>query len=157
MSSEPNVELLQGTLDLLILKALALGPLHGWRSRNAFSRCRATCSTVNQGSLYPALYRLQDRGMIASEPGVSPEGRKITLYKQTAAERSSSPIAFRRGRRSPRHAQRDSLCVTPRRCGPLESRGDFAPLVGRASLEQTMDAEMRYHIECETAERIRQG
>jgi DNA-binding PadR family transcriptional regulator len=43
--------------------------------------------TVNQGSLYPALYRLVDRGLIAGEPGVSPEGRRITLYRQTAAGR----------------------------------------------------------------------
>jgi len=85
MSSEPNVELLQGTLDLLILKALALGPLHGWAIAKRIQQMSRDVLTVNQGSLYPALYRLQDRGMIASEPGVSPEGRKITLYKQTAA------------------------------------------------------------------------
>jgi transcriptional regulator len=83
--SEPNVELLQGTLDLLILKALALGPLHGWAIAKRIQQMSRDVLTVNQGSLYPALYRLQDRGMIASEPGVSPEGRKITLYKQTAA------------------------------------------------------------------------
>jgi DNA-binding PadR family transcriptional regulator len=65
MSSEPNVELLQGTLDLLILKALALGPLHGWAIAKRIQQMSRDVLTVNQGSLYPALYRLQDRGMIA--------------------------------------------------------------------------------------------
>ena len=83
--ADPNVELLQGTLDLLILKALSLGPLHGWAIAKRIQQMSREVLTVNQGSLYPALYRLVDRGLISSEPGVSPEGRKITLYKQTAA------------------------------------------------------------------------
>src|SRR5678815_2007174 len=84
---DANVDLLQGTLDLLILKALALGPLHGWAIAKRIQSMSRDVLTVNQGSLYPALYRLTDRGLIESEPGVSPEGRKITLYKQTAAGR----------------------------------------------------------------------
>ena len=83
--ADPNVELLQGTLDLLILKALSLGPLHGWAIAKRIPQMSREVLTVNQGSLYPALYRLVDRGLISSEPGVSPEGRKITLYTQTAA------------------------------------------------------------------------
>jgi transcriptional regulator len=83
--ADPNVELLQGTLDLLILKALSLGPLHGWAIAKRIQQMSRDVLTVNQGSLYPALYRLVDRGLISSEPGVSAEGRKITLYKQTAA------------------------------------------------------------------------
>jgi transcriptional regulator len=85
--ADPNVELLQGTLDLLILKALALGPLHGWAIAKRIQQMSRDVLTVNQGSLYPALYRLEARGMIQSEPGTSAEGRKITLYKQTAAGR----------------------------------------------------------------------
>jgi transcriptional regulator len=83
--SDPNVDLLQGTLDLLILKALALGPLHGWAVAKRIQSMSRDVLTVNQGSLYPALYRLVDRGFIAGEPGTSPEGRRITLYRQTAA------------------------------------------------------------------------
>ena len=83
--ADSNVELLQGTLDLLILKALSLGPLHGWAIAKRIQQMSRDVLTVNQGSLYPALYRLVDRGLIASEPGVSPEGRKITLYKPTAS------------------------------------------------------------------------
>jgi transcriptional regulator len=80
-----DLDLLQGTLDLLILKALSLGPLHGWAIAKRIQQMSRDVLTVNQGSLYPALYRLVDRGLISSEPGVSAEGRKITLYKQTAA------------------------------------------------------------------------
>jgi PadR family transcriptional regulator PadR len=83
--ADSNVELLQGTLDLLILKALSLGPLHGWAIAKRIQQMSRDVLTVNQGSLYPALYRLVDRGLLASEPGVSAEGRKITLYKQTVA------------------------------------------------------------------------
>src|SRR4029078_9536675 len=83
--ADPNVELLQGTLDLLILKALSLGPLHGWAIAKRIQQMSRDVLTVNQGSLYPALYRLVDRGLISSQPGVSPEERKITLYQQTAA------------------------------------------------------------------------
>jgi transcriptional regulator len=86
MTDRP-VDLLQGTLDLLILKALATGPLHGWAIAKRIQQMSRDVLTVNQGSLYPALYRLADRGMIASEPGTSPEGRRITLYRQTAAGR----------------------------------------------------------------------
>src|SRR5215207_10959248 len=85
---DANVDLLQGTLDLLILKALALGPLHGWAIAKRIQQMSRDVLTINQGSLYPALYRLENRGLIASEPGVSPEGRRITQYKQTAAGRT---------------------------------------------------------------------
>ncbi len=85
--TESNVDLLQGTLDLLILKALASGPLHGWAIAKRIQAMSRDVLTVNQGSLYPALYRLVDRGLLSSEPGVSAEGRRITLYKPTAAGR----------------------------------------------------------------------
>ncbi|HEX4682142.1 MAG TPA: PadR family transcriptional regulator [Gemmatimonadaceae bacterium] len=85
--ADTGVELLQGTLDLLILKALALGPLHGWGVAKRIQQMSRDVLTVNQGSLYPALYRLENRGFIASEAGKSPEGRRITLYRPTAAGR----------------------------------------------------------------------
>ena len=80
-------DLLQGTLDLLILRALQAGPLHGWgvsKRIQAFSR---DALTVNQGSLYPALYRLEDRGWIQGADALSPEGRRIKTYQITAAGR----------------------------------------------------------------------
>ena len=80
-------DLLQGTLDLLILKTLALGALHGWGISKRIQQMSREVLTVNQGSLYPALYRLEDRGWIAGEEGLSPEGRRVKLYQLTAAGR----------------------------------------------------------------------
>src|SRR5688572_30932343 len=78
-----RAELLQGTLDLLILKALKLGPLHGWGISKRIRQLSADVLQVNQGSLYPALYRLEEKGWIEAEQGVSPEGRRARLYRLT--------------------------------------------------------------------------
>src|SRR6266508_6624451 len=82
-----KADLLQGTLDLLILKTLAAGSLHGWAISKRIQQMSKAVLTVNQGSLYPALYRLEDRGWIAGVDGLSPEGRRIKLYRLTAAGR----------------------------------------------------------------------
>jgi PadR family transcriptional regulator PadR len=83
----PRPELLQGTLDLLILKSLATGPLHGWAVSKRIRQMSSEVLTVNQGSLYPALYRLEDRGWIAGRESMSEEGRPIKVYRLTAAGR----------------------------------------------------------------------
>ncbi len=82
---DDRADLLQGTLDLLILKALLLGPLHGWAISKRLRQLSDEVLEVGQGSLYPALYRLEDRGWIGAEWGVSPEGRRVKLYSITAA------------------------------------------------------------------------
>jgi len=83
-----RTDLLQGTLDLLILKTLLLGPLHGWGISKRLRQMSEEVLQVNQGSLYPALYRLEERGWISAEWGVSPEGRRAKFYTLTAAGRS---------------------------------------------------------------------
>ena len=80
-----RADLLQGTLDLLILKTLLLAPLHGWGISKQLRALSDDVLQVNQGSLYPALYRLEDRGMIESEWGISPEGRRAKFYRLTRA------------------------------------------------------------------------
>jgi transcriptional regulator len=80
-------DLLQGTLDLLILKSLAHGALHGWAVAKRIQQMSSDVLTVNQGSLYPALYRLEDRGWIASKEAMSPEGRRIKVYRLTTGGR----------------------------------------------------------------------
>jgi len=80
-------DLLHGTLDLLILRALVLGALHGWAVSKRIQEMSRDVLRVNQGSLYPALYRLEDRGWITGDEGTSPEGRRIKLYRLTAAGR----------------------------------------------------------------------
>ena len=84
---DSRTDLLQGTLDLLILKTLALGPLHGWGISKRIRHLSSEVLQVGQGSLYPALYRLEDRGWIEAEWGVSPEGRKAKFYQLTAEGR----------------------------------------------------------------------
>lgn len=79
--------LLQGTLDLLVLKTLALGPLHGWGISKRIRQLSSEVLDVGQGSLYPALYRLEDRGWVTSEWGTSPEGRRAKFYTLTAEGR----------------------------------------------------------------------
>ncbi|MGH7667994.1 MAG: PadR family transcriptional regulator [Gemmatimonadaceae bacterium] len=80
-----RADLLQGTLDLLILKSLVLGPLHGWAISKRLRQLSSDVLDVGQGSLYPALYRLDDKGWIAAEWGTSPEGRRAKIYTLTAA------------------------------------------------------------------------
>jgi PadR family transcriptional regulator PadR len=82
-----KTDLLQGSLDLLILKSLVLGPLHGWGISKRIRDLSTDVLQVNQGSLYPALYRLEDRGWIDSEWSSSPEGRRVKLYRLTAEGR----------------------------------------------------------------------
>jgi PadR family transcriptional regulator, regulatory protein PadR len=79
-----RADLLQGTLDLLILRTLLSGRLHGWGISKRIRETSSEVLQVNQGSLYPALYRLEDRGLVTSEWGVSPEGRRAKFYALTA-------------------------------------------------------------------------
>ena len=82
-----HTDLLQGTLDLLILKSLALGPLHGWGVSKRLTQLSSDALSIGQGSLYPALYRLEDRGWITSAWHTSLEGREAKFYRLTAAGR----------------------------------------------------------------------
>jgi transcriptional regulator len=82
-----RADLLQGTLDLLILRSLRAGPLHGWGISKRIRQLSDDVLQVNQGSLYPALYRLEDRGLVTSEWGVSEEGRRARVYTLGAAGR----------------------------------------------------------------------
>jgi transcriptional regulator len=80
-------DLLQGTLDMLILKTVALGSMHGWGISQRIQQISAGVLNVNQGSLYPALYRLEEQGLISSEWGNSENNRQARYYKLTRAGR----------------------------------------------------------------------
>ena len=82
-----QLDLLQGTLDMLILKAVSLGPLHGYGILLRIQQISKDCLEIQQGSLYPALYRLEHQGWIASEWGESENRRKAKYYRLTAAGR----------------------------------------------------------------------
>lgn len=83
----PTTELLQGTLDLLILKAISLGPLHGYGVLLRIQQISHDKLQIQQGSLYPALYRLEHQGIITSEWGESDNKRRAKYYRLTAAGR----------------------------------------------------------------------
>ncbi len=82
-----NIELLQGTLDLLILRTLATGPKHGWAVSERIQQISDDTLRVNQGSLYPALHRLEQQGWIKAEWGISELGRRARFYHLTPAGR----------------------------------------------------------------------
>ena len=79
------LDLIQGTLDMLILKAVSLGPLHGYGVLLRIEQISNEKLKIEQGSLYPALYRLEARGLIASEWGESENNRRAKYYRLTAA------------------------------------------------------------------------
>ncbi len=78
-------DLLQGTLDMLILKTLSLEPIHGWGISQRIQQVSRNVLQVNQGSLYPALHRLELSGWIRSEWGASENNRRAKFYRLTAA------------------------------------------------------------------------
>jgi len=80
-------DLLQGTLDVLILKTLNPGPMHGWGISQRIQQVSKDVLQVNQGSLYPALYRLEAKGWIRSEWGNSENNRRARFYELTRAGR----------------------------------------------------------------------
>jgi len=82
---DKRLDLLQGTLDMLILKAVSLGPLHGYGVLLRIQQISKDRLEIQQGSLYPALYRLEEQGWISSEWGESENNRKAKFYCLTAA------------------------------------------------------------------------
>jgi PadR family transcriptional regulator len=82
-----QIDLLQGTLDMLILKAVSLGPLHGYGVLLRIQQISGEQLEIQQGSLYPALYRLEHQGWITSEWGESDNKRKARFYRLTTAGR----------------------------------------------------------------------
>lgn len=87
MKRATEVDLLQGTLDMLVLKAVSLGPLHGYGVLLRIQQISGNRLEVQQGSLYPALYRLEHEGWIAGEWGQSENNRRARYYSLTEAGR----------------------------------------------------------------------
>ncbi len=83
----PRTDLLQGTLDVLILKTLIAEPMHGWGISQRILQLSGEVLQVNQGSLYPALYRLESRGWIRASWGNSENNRRAKFYELTRAGR----------------------------------------------------------------------
>jgi len=86
-NQDPSQDIVRGTLDLLILKALSLEPMHGWAIAQRLEQLSRDALQVGQGSLYPALQRMEERGWIHSEWRSTPENRRAKYYQLTPAGR----------------------------------------------------------------------
>ena len=89
---DQQLDLLKGTLDLLILRTLQAGPMHGWSISERIQQISQDVLHVNQGSLYPAMHRLEHQGWIEAEWGVSELGRRARFYQLTSAGRKQLEI-----------------------------------------------------------------
>jgi transcriptional regulator len=98
MSGDTAIDLLQGTLDMLVLKAVSLGPLHGYGVLLRIQQISRKRLEIQQGSLYPALYRLEHEGWIAGEWGQSENKRRARFYRLTAAGRRRLEMETRKWR-----------------------------------------------------------
>jgi PadR family transcriptional regulator, regulatory protein PadR len=85
MTLRPNTDALRGSLDLLVLKTLSLAPMHGWGISQRIQQISEGVLEVNQGSLYPALQRLEKTGLISSEWGTTDNNRRARYYRLTTA------------------------------------------------------------------------
>jgi PadR family transcriptional regulator len=92
MSPASKPDLPQGTVDMLVLKALSLGPMHGYGIGQRIQQLAHDMLQVEEGTLYPALYRIEDRGWIKSEWGVSENNRRARFYKLTRAGRKQLAV-----------------------------------------------------------------
>ena len=88
--TERGGEVIKGTLDLLVLKVLQLGPMHGWGITELIEQRSENLLSVNQGSLYPALYRMEEQGLIDSEWRATENNRKAKFYKLTRKGRAAA-------------------------------------------------------------------
>ena len=99
MTPMPHAGLPQGTLDLLILKTLALEPRHGWAISERLTQISGAALTIRQGSLYPALHRLERRGWIKASWGTSEHNRRAKYYELTKRGRSRLDVEIGAWRR----------------------------------------------------------
>lgn len=99
MAARPQTDLLRGSLDLLVLKTLSLAPMHGWGISQRVGQISDGVLEVNQGSLYPALQRLEKEGLITSEWGTTDNNRRARYYRLTAAGRRALGVEVESWRR----------------------------------------------------------
>ena len=99
MPIHPQTDALRGSLDLLVLKTLSLAPMHGWGIGQRVQQLSAGVLEVNQGSLYPALQRLEKDGLVTSEWGTTDNNRQARYYRLTAAGRRALGVELESWRR----------------------------------------------------------
>ena len=122
---DPVTDFLKGTLDLMVLKTLeTMGPLHGYGVARRIEQTSGDVLQVEEGSLYPALHKLEDRGLIVAEWGITEHNRRAKFYRLTAAGRATSASWWSRAsipvrgtfRSWTRGGRRPSGCAATRYC-----------------------------------------
>src|ERR1041384_1673606 len=111
-----STDLLQGTLDMLILKTLALGPMHGWGISQRIQQVSQDVLVINQGSLYPALYRLEQQGLIEAEWDKSDNNRQAKYYELTRRGGKQLPEEPETGERLSAAVDRSQVSVSSVSC-----------------------------------------
>ena len=149
-----QTDVLQGTLDLLIMRTIALEPMHGWAIAQRIQQISDDLLRVQQGSLYPALHRLEHQGWITAEWGASENNRRARFYSLTRPAASSSPSRSRSGTAS--RPASTSCCRGPDRAPLAHSASRLRSLFFRARREADLREELQFHLERET-ERLRGG
>jgi PadR family transcriptional regulator len=91
--TDPSLDFLKGTLDLLILKTLSWTPTHGYGIARWIEQCTGDTLQVAEGSLYPALHRLEERGLIVAEWGITEHNRRAKIYRLTTAGRKQLRVS----------------------------------------------------------------
>src|ERR671916_226504 len=124
----PPTDVLQGTLDLLILRTLSLHPMHGWGISQRIQQLSNDVLQVNQGSLYPALHRLEQKGWIDADWGTSENNRRAKFYRLTAGGG-----------------------------GGMRPLRALRALLRRREVERELDDELRFHIDMQAEENVRAG
>ena len=155
-------DVLQGTLDMLVLKALQLEPMHGWGITERIEQWSESVLQLGQGTLYPALYRLERQGLIRSEWKVTENNRRARYYSLTrvrpaAAERRARAVAPHVPRGQP-CARRHHRIVEPHdETGSHEGWRWIRSIGRRHALERGLDEEIRFHIDQQTEKNRRAG
>ena len=164
-SEDRQMELLQGTLDLLILKAVSLGPLHGYGVLLRIQQISGEELVIQQGSLYPALYRLEHQGVITSEWGDSENNRRAKYYRLTTAGRKRLEAETEKwNRMAGSHCGNSSHDTGELMSGQnwlgrkrAELRSWMRAAAQRRRVEREMESELEFHLESLTADLIRAG
>src|SRR4029453_12549535 len=160
MPPRPSVDALRGSLDLLILKTLSLSAMHGWGISQRVQQMSGGEFAMNQGSLYPALQRLEKDGLITREWGVTDNNRQARYYRLTASGRRALGKELESWKKFVA-ALNDVLgttgwfkSFTPKSESPMKwfdvLRTRVALLFGRRAVESRMNKEFRLHIDLET-------
>ncbi len=152
-----QADLLPGTLDLLILKAVSLGPQHGYGVLLRIEQISAGALAIEQGALYPALYRLERRGLLKTEWGVSDNNRKAKFYELTTAGAKCLREETAGLEQAGDGYARRVKCTAWRGGGMSGIRMLLAGLFRRTRVESEMAQELRFHIDSRAADLERSG